>query len=114
MKRKGCKKGEIVINGKCVRFDKVEPQWLKQLRGKKLPGRNGNWEFVGWQDPSGVWYWLNRKAKYMVAATPFWSNGNDIQVEKSGEREYSYLKVLKPPNSPTDYLNKMKSVLKKL
>ena len=94
-------------------FGYYEDEWKKEIKGTKIKGTVGEWKFVGELDPSGIWYWENTKMPYMVAATPFW-DGDNIPVQLIGEDEFKYYKQLDAPTSSSDYIAKMKPVLRSL
>jgi len=92
-------------------------RWLKQLRGTTIPGVKGTWRFAGIVDSSGIWYWFNDTLRLTVVATPFWQGEDQLPISISsfdGDDVECYHCYRPGPRSATEYLRRMKPVLKVL
>ena len=96
-------------------LDHMLKKWEEELIGITIPGMGGsNWTFVGCEDLSGSWHWVNKKYKATLAATPFWDNIMTIPVTVYLEPEHrDYTSEIGGfPISPQSYFRMMADFLK--
>lgn len=58
----------------------ITKQWAQELKGETVEGVAGEWEFLGRQEPSGIWQWYNEKLGLQVNATPYWEAEEGIPM----------------------------------